>query len=85
MPLEHAATFPTAYLTASHALFAVGRLQPGETVLIHAAGSGVSTAAIQLARHARGDRAGHGGHGREVRARARHRRQLHLQQPRPTT
>ena len=52
MPLEHAATFATAYLTASHGLFAVGRLQPGETVLIHAAGSGVSTAAIQLARHA---------------------------------
>lgn len=49
MPLEHAATFPTCYLTASHALFDVGRLQPGETVLVHAAGAGVSVAAIQLA------------------------------------
>lgn len=49
MPLEHAATFPTCYLTASHGLFEVGRLQAGETVLIHAAGSGVSVAAIQLA------------------------------------
>lgn len=49
MPLEHAATFPTCYLTASHALFDVGRLNAGETVLIHAAGAGVSVAAIQLA------------------------------------
>ena len=49
MPLEHAATFPTCYLTATHALFAVGGLQAGETVLIHAAGAGVSVAAIQLA------------------------------------
>lgn len=53
MPLEHAATFPTCYLTASHALFTVGRLQAGETVLVHAAGAGVSVAAIQLAVDAR--------------------------------
>jgi len=52
MPLEHAATFPTCYLTAAHALFEVGELQAGETVMIHAAGSGVSTAAIQLAKNA---------------------------------
>ncbi len=52
MPLEHAATFPTCYLTAAHALFDVGRLEAGETVMIHAAGSGVSVAAIQLAKHA---------------------------------
>ena len=52
VPLEHAATFPTAYLTAAHALFEVGRLQAGETVLVHAAGSGVSVAAIQLATQA---------------------------------
>ena len=52
MPLEHAATFPTCYLTAAHALFDVGKLQAGETILIHAAGSGLSTAAIQLAKHA---------------------------------
>jgi NADPH:quinone reductase-like Zn-dependent oxidoreductase len=49
MPLEHAATFPTCYLTAAHALFDVGELGAGETVLIHAAGAGVSVAAIQLA------------------------------------
>jgi len=52
MPIEHAATFPTCYLTAAHALFDVGRLTAGETVMIHAAGSGVSTAAIQLAKNA---------------------------------
>lgn len=49
MSFEHAATFPTCYLTAAHALFDVGALAAGESVLIHAAGSGVSTAAIQLA------------------------------------
>jgi NADPH:quinone reductase-like Zn-dependent oxidoreductase len=49
MAIEHAATFPTCFLTASHALFPVGGLAAGETVLIHAAGSGVSVAAIQLA------------------------------------
>ena len=52
MSFEHAATFPTAYLTAAHALFDVGELQSGETVMIHAAGSGVSTAGIQLAKQA---------------------------------
>lgn len=52
LPLEHAATFPTCFLTAAHALFDVGGLQAGETVLVHAAGSGVSVAAILLAKHA---------------------------------
>lgn len=52
IPFEHAVTFPTAWLTANHALFPVGGLETGETVMIHAAGSGVSGAAIQLAKHA---------------------------------
>ncbi len=52
MAIEHAATFPTCYLTAAHALFDVGGLTSGETVMIHAAGSGVSTAGIQLAKNA---------------------------------
>jgi NADPH:quinone reductase-like Zn-dependent oxidoreductase len=52
IPFDHAATFPTAYLTAAHALFDVGALEAGETVMIHAAGSGVSIAGIQLAKHA---------------------------------
>jgi len=51
MAIEHAATFPTCYLTAAHALFDVGKLEAGETVMIHAAGSGLSTAGIQLAKN----------------------------------
>ncbi len=49
MSLDTAATFPTCWLTAAHALFKVGGLEAGETVMIHAAGSGVSVAGIQLA------------------------------------
>ncbi len=49
---HRAVTFPTAWLTAWHAIFEVGKLQRGETIMIHAAGSGVSVAAIQLAKHA---------------------------------
>ncbi|MYI55648.1 MAG: zinc-binding dehydrogenase [Acidimicrobiia bacterium] len=49
MSFDEAVVFPTCWMTAAHALFDVGRLQAGETVLIHAAGSGVSTAGIQLA------------------------------------
>ncbi len=52
LPLEQAATFPTCFLTAAHALFDVGGLRAGETVMIHAAGSGLSVAAILLAKHA---------------------------------
>ena len=36
-------------MTAWHALLTVGRVQPGEVVLVNAAGSGVSTAIVQLA------------------------------------
>jgi NADPH:quinone reductase-like Zn-dependent oxidoreductase len=50
--LEQAAPFATCFVTAAHALFDVGKLQAGETVMIHAAGAGLSTAAIQLAKHA---------------------------------
>ncbi|MGH9211965.1 MAG: zinc-binding dehydrogenase [Acidimicrobiales bacterium] len=52
MPLEKAAAFPTTWLTAWHALFPIGRLAADETMLVHAAGSGVSVAAIQLAKQA---------------------------------
>jgi NADPH:quinone reductase-like Zn-dependent oxidoreductase len=47
---EEAACIPTCYVTAWHALREIGRLAAGETVLIHAAGSGVSSAGIQLAK-----------------------------------
>lgn len=49
---DEAATIPTAYSTAWRGLLGVGQLRLGETVLIHAAASGVSTAAIQLAKRA---------------------------------
>jgi tumor protein p53-inducible protein 3 len=45
-----AAAIPEAFLTATEALFTLGQLQAGETILIHAGGSGVGTAAIQLAK-----------------------------------
>jgi NADPH:quinone reductase len=48
---EEAAAIPEAFLTAYDALVTRGRLQPGERVLIHAVGSGVGTAAAQIARH----------------------------------
>ena len=44
------AAVPEAFCTAYDALVLQGGLRPGQTVLIHAAGSGVGTAAIQLAR-----------------------------------
>ena len=49
MSLEHAATFPTSYVTAAHAMFRVGDLRGGEVVMVHAAGSGMGVASIQLA------------------------------------
>ncbi len=48
-----AASVPEAFITAHDALFTQAALQMGERVAIHAAGSGVGTAAIQLA-HAAG-------------------------------
>jgi NADPH:quinone reductase-like Zn-dependent oxidoreductase len=51
MSWHHAVVFPTAWLTAHHAIVDVGRLAAGETVMIHAAGSGVSMAGIQIAKH----------------------------------
>lgn len=50
VPFEVAAAFPLVYLTAWHMLADRAELRPGETVLVHAAGAGVSTAAIQIAR-----------------------------------
>ena len=44
-----AAAIPEVFMTAHDALFTQGSLQMGERVLIHAAGSGVGTAAVQLA------------------------------------
>src|SRR5947209_12110311 len=45
-----AAAIPEAFITAHDALWKQASLRPGETVLIHAVGSGVGLAAVQLAR-----------------------------------
>ena len=45
-----AAAFPLTFLTAWHMLLTRAALQPGETVLVLAGGSGVGQAAIQVAR-----------------------------------
>src|SRR5204863_6092020 len=46
---EGAAALQIAFGTAWHMLFTRGRLQLGETVLINAVGSGIGSAAVQLA------------------------------------
>jgi putative PIG3 family NAD(P)H quinone oxidoreductase len=48
LTFEEAASIPEVFLTAYDALFLQSELVMGESVLIHAAGSGVGTAAIQL-------------------------------------
>lgn len=53
LDFAQAAAIPEAFITAHDALFTQAALQMGERVLIHAAGSGVGTAGIQLA-HATG-------------------------------
>ena len=47
-----AAAVPEVFFTANETLFTLGRLDTGETVLIHAGASGVGTAGIQMARQA---------------------------------
>ncbi|EUA90386.1 zinc-binding dehydrogenase family protein [Mycobacterium ulcerans str. Harvey] len=50
LPDNEAATFGIAYLTAWHSLCEVGRLSPGERVLIHSATGGVGMAAVSIAK-----------------------------------
>jgi putative PIG3 family NAD(P)H quinone oxidoreductase len=52
LSFEEAATIPEAWFTAYLNLFREGSLAAGEVVLLHAAASGVGTAAIQLAKDA---------------------------------
>ena len=49
--LEHAAAAPLTFLTAWRLLKTQADVQPNEFVLIHGAGGGVSTAAIQIAKY----------------------------------
>jgi synaptic vesicle membrane protein VAT-1 len=50
MGFEDGAAIPANYVTAYHAMFAMGNLQPGDRILIHGAAGGVGIAAVQLAR-----------------------------------
>ena len=50
---QGAAAVPEAFVTAHDAVFTQAGLRPGETLLVHGAGGGVGTAAVQL-----GDAAG---------------------------
>lgn len=52
MSLSDAAAIPEVFLTAYDALFVQAGLGMGQTVLLHAIGSGIGTAALQLARAA---------------------------------
>ncbi|HEX3186991.1 MAG TPA: zinc-binding dehydrogenase [Pyrinomonadaceae bacterium] len=47
---EEAAALPLVTVTAWHMLVTRAKVQPGETVLVHAAGSGVGSIAIQVAK-----------------------------------
>jgi NADPH:quinone reductase-like Zn-dependent oxidoreductase len=48
---EEAAALPLVALTAWQALVVIGRVKPGDNVLIHAGSGGVGSIAIQLAKH----------------------------------
>lgn len=50
LSFEEWAGIPLVFLTAWHMLLTKGELKPGQTVLIQAAGSGIGSAAIQLAK-----------------------------------
>jgi alcohol dehydrogenase len=45
-----AACAPIAFSTVQHMLFDNAKLEPGETVLVHAGGSGIGTVAIKMAK-----------------------------------
>jgi alcohol dehydrogenase len=50
VPLRDAACAPIGFSTVEHMLFDNAKLKPGETVLVHAGGSGIGTAAIKMAK-----------------------------------
>ena len=50
LSMEEASSIPLVFLTAWHMLVTRARLVPGETVLVWAGGSGVGSAAIQIAK-----------------------------------
>ena len=50
LSFDQAACVPLTFLTAWTMLMRKAQLKPGETVLVHAAGSGVGSAAVQIAK-----------------------------------
>jgi alcohol dehydrogenase len=50
VPARDAACAPIAFSTVQHMLFDNAKLEPGETVLVHAGGSGIGTVAIKMAK-----------------------------------
>src|SRR3977135_372526 len=48
--MRDAACAPIAFSTVQHMLFDNARLEPGETVLVHAGGSGIGSVAIKMAK-----------------------------------
>jgi alcohol dehydrogenase len=48
--LREAACAPIAFSTVQHMLFDNAKLEPGETILVHAGGSGIGTVAIKMAK-----------------------------------
>jgi len=48
--IEDAACVPVAYATVEHMLFDNAKLEPGETILVHAGGSGIGSIAIRIAK-----------------------------------
>ncbi len=52
LSFEEAGALPEAGITSHDALFTLGGLRPGWPVLVHAVGSGISTAAMQVAKAA---------------------------------
>src|SRR5512133_1757874 len=48
--LRDAACAPIAFATVQHMLFDNAKLEPGETVLVHAGGSGIGSVAIKMAK-----------------------------------
>lgn len=49
MPFTDASAIPTNFATAYYALIQVGRIKPGESILIHSGAGGTGQAAIQVA------------------------------------
>ncbi|MEJ0020651.1 MAG: zinc-binding dehydrogenase [Acetobacteraceae bacterium] len=48
--MQDAACVAVAYATVEHMLFDNARLEPGETILVHAGGSGIGSIAIRIAK-----------------------------------